>query len=422
MTQRILGAAAAAFLLLSAAHAAHADVLKTRDGKWWPKKIQADMEGQDAPSDDVLKKSGRNNLDLTYDDVTISGQKFSAAEVEEVYSTTAYESLSYKNGERQAQSRYWAEAAANFAEAAENLKGSGKEIALYWRAWCLVRTNDAAKTFDAAQELLDAFPKTYYFAKVHDMRARILINRGDRRDAENELNKVINAPGMNPRDYFEAKLAVIYLFKFKAAGKDKKKYAQARADYERVASEIKARNATNAAGIQLLKAQVGQGKCHVYEGDFGEALPHFAAVINDNRSLDDQGLLAQAYTGRGDVRYAMIKKELSGGNVPEDQLGRITEALTDAALDYVRVAQFYVESAGDDLYPATIGAARVWATHFTLTGEKDCDLAQRAAKYFFTAHKMLPRGETRRLLTNEVKRFLAKRDDACKAATPTPPK
>lgn len=414
MTQRILGAAAAAFLLLSAAHTAHADVLKTRDGKWWPKRIQSDMEGADAPSDEVLRKSGRNNLELGYDNVTLSGQRFDAADVEEIYSTTAYESLSYKNGERQAQSRYWAEAAANFAEASESLKGAGKEIALYWRVWCLARTNNAAKTFDAAQELLDAFPKTYYFAKVHDMRARILINRRDQRGAEAELMKVINAPGMNARDYFEAKLAVIYLFKFKQAGKDAKKYARARADYERVAGEIKARNATKNAGIQLLKAQVGQGKCHVYEGDFAEALPHFAQVINDKRSLEDQGLLAQAYTGRGDVRYAMIKKELAGGNVQEDQLGRITESLTDAALDYVRVAQFYVESAGDDLYPATVGAARVWATQFTLTGEKDCDLAQRAAKYFFTAHKMLPRGEARRLLTNEVKRFLAKRDEACK--------
>ncbi len=416
MIQRFFGAAIAAFLLLNATAAAHADIIRTRDGQWWPQKIQKDMEGADAPSDEVLKRSGRNNLDLAYDSVTLGGKKFSASDVTDIFATAAYESLSYKNGERQAQSGYWAEAAANFAEAAENLKGASKEIALYWRVWCLARTNNAAKTFDAAQELLDAFPKTYYFAKVQDMRARILINRRDRRGAEAELGKVVAAPGMNARDYFEAKLATIYLFKFKAAGKDKKKYAAARAEYERIVREINSRSAQKIAGIQLLKAQVGQGKCHVYEGDFSEALPHFNTVINDETSLEDQGLLAQAYTGRGDVRYAAIKKELAGGNVKEDQLERVTGALTEAALDYVRVAKFYVESAGDDLYPATVGAARVWATHFTLTGEKDCDLAKRAAKYFFAAHKLLPRGEARRLLTNEVKRFLAKRDEACKVS------
>ncbi|MDJ0520879.1 MAG: hypothetical protein QNJ90_02275 [Planctomycetota bacterium] len=414
MIHRIFGAAAAAFLLLGTAHAAHADVMKTRDGQWWPKRIQKDMDGQDAPSDAVLKKSGRNNLELAYDNVEVGGKRVSAAEVEEIYPTAAYENLSFRNGERQAQSRYWSEAAANFAEAAENLKGASKELALYNRVVCLAQTGNAAKTFDAAQQLLDAFPKTYYFAKVQDIRARILINRRNRRGAEEELNKVINAPGMNARDYFEAKLAIIYLFKFKQAGKDTKIYAQARADYERVAREIKARSAQQVAAIQLLKAEVGQGKCHVYEGSFEEALPHFTRVIDDERSLQDQGLLAQAYTGRGDVRYAKIKKELAAGNVPEDQLPRIIAALTDAALDYVRVSKFYVESAGDDLYPATVGAARVWATHFTLTGEKDCVLAKRAAKYFFAAHKLLKRGETRRLLTSEVKRFLAKRDEACK--------
>jgi len=418
MIHRFLGAAAAAFLLLSTANVALADVVKTRDGLWWPKSIQKDMEGAEAPSDEVLKKSGRYNLELSYDDIDIGGHKFSASEVAEIYSTACYETMSFKNADRQVQSRYWVEAAANFADAAENLKASAKEISMFWRVWCLARTNDAAKTADAAQQLIDAFPKTYYFAKVQDMRARILLNRREAKSAEDEIRKVISAPGMNARDYFEAKLALIYLFKFKAAGKDPAKYAAARAEYERVASEIEARGATKVAAIELLKAQVGQGKCHVYEGAFKEALPHFDRVINDKESLQDQGLLAQAYTGRGDVRYATIKQELAGGNVKAEELPRITDALTDAALDYLRVANFYVESAGDDLYPATVGAARVWATQFTLTGETDCDLAKRAAKYFFAAHKLLPRGEERRVLTNEVKRFLEKRDGACKAPQP----
>ena len=189
-----------------------------------------------------------------------------------------------------------------------------------------------------------------------------------------------------------------------------------RYEYDRLREQTFFDWAEASSFIRLAAYELAHQKLEEAEGNFKKALPHFDKVINDDRSLMDQGLLAQAYTGRGDVRYASIKQELSGGDVKEDQLPRISEALTDAALDYVRVAKFYVESAGDDLYPATVGAARVWATHFTLTGEKDCDLAKRAAKYFFAAHKLLPRGEVRRLLTNEVKRFLAKRDEACKAA------
>ena len=97
------------------------------------------------------------------------------------------------------------------------------------------------------------------------------------------------------------------------------------------------------------------------------------------------------------------------------ELPKIQEALTDAALDYLRVAEHYAASAGDDLYPATVGLARVWATQFHLGGDKDCPMAWRASKYFYKAHRMLGRGEQQRLLTKEIKAFLEKRDDAgCK--------
>jgi len=415
MIQRTVGAAAAAILLLSmAAGVAQADIIKTRDGQWWPKRIRDDMKGASAPSDSLLKKSGKNNLELAYDQVSLSGQKFRPGDVVEIYITTAYLNAAYKNGDLQGASHYWTEAAASFGEAAEALKGSAKQMSLYNRVVCLAATNDAARTFDAAQQLLDAFPKSFYFAKVQDMRARILINRRNRKGAGEALGKVVEAPGMNPRDYSEAKLAQIYLLKFKAAGKDKAKYAATRASYEAVAREVEARGATTTARIQWLKAKVGIGKCFVYETKFQKARPFFDQVIGDKASIDDKTLLAQAYTGRGDVKYAAIKKELAGGNLAEDQLPRVVEALTDAALDYVRVAKFYVEYAGDDIYPATVGAARVWATQFTLTGEKDCPLAQRAVKYFIAAHKLLRRGEAKRLLTNEVRSFMAKRDAACK--------
>ena len=89
----------------------------------------------------------------------------------------------FRNGENQGQSGYWAEAADSFAEAAENLKGAAKQVAMYKRILCLAETRDLDATFNAAQQLLDAFPKTYYFAPVQIMRARILYARGDRKSA-----------------------------------------------------------------------------------------------------------------------------------------------------------------------------------------------------------------------------------------------
>jgi tetratricopeptide (TPR) repeat protein len=272
-------------------------------------------------------------------------------------------------------------------------------------------------TFAAAQELLDAFPKSYYFAPVQILRSRVMLARGDRKGAQERLDSIGTAPGMNARDYFDAKIEKIYLFSFKTAGRNKAKYAETRGLYDQLVKEIEGRRGgTEEAGIQRLKALVGIGKCLVFEDDFVKARPYFDKVVGDGLSLLDKQLLAQAYTGMGDVTYAAVKKELAAGNVDKARLPDIQDQLTQAALHYLRVAKFYVENAGDELYPATVGVARVWATQFTIGGEKDCDLAQRASKFFFEAHKMLPNGETKSLLTNEVRQFLAKRDEACKAA------
>lgn len=418
MIHRYLWAATAAILLFTTASTARADVIQTCDGQWWPKKIREEMADAEAPSDSVLRESGRNNLELQYDTVKIGGVQISASNVCQIFSTTAFENAHFRQGDTHGQSRYWPEAADSFGEAAEALKGAAKQIAMYNRVTCLRYSGDVAKTFDAAQQLLDAFPKAYYFAKVQDLRARVMLIRKDAKGAKKALSAVIAAPGMNARDYFDAKVNNVYLLQFKSAGKDKKNYARARSAYEMIVKEIDTRTgARKEAGIQRLKALVGIGKCLVFEQDFKKARPYFDQVVTDKASAQDQQLLAQAYTGLGDVKYASVKKDLAGTEkLDKAKLPEIQARLTDAGLDYLRVAKFYVESAGDELYPATIGAARVWATQFTLDGETDCELARRAGKFFFEAHSMLPRGETKRLLTSEAKRFFAKRDEACKAA------
>jgi tetratricopeptide (TPR) repeat protein len=418
MIQRVLGAAVAALLLLGVTSTADADILVLRGGAVLPKKMEGKFDPKTGPSDRDLSESGKNNSELEYGEVKCGGGQASASLLVDPYPTEAYLNAFFRNGENQGRSGYWAEAADSFGEAAEALKGSAKQVAMYKRVLCFAQLNDFDATFAAAQELLDAFPKSYYMAALQDKRARILYSRGDRKGARAALDSVITAPGMNARDYFEAKLAQVYLFQFKVAGKNKAKYAKARQEYENILREIGARGANQEAAIQRLKANVGIGKCFVYEQEYAKARPYFDRVIADPASLEDKQLLAQAYTGLGDVIYAEVKAELAKGDTQKEQLPEIQERLTDASLHYLRVAKFYVENAGDELYPATVGVARVWATQFTLSGETDCDLAQRAVKFFFEAHKLLPRGEVKRLLTSEVKRFLAKRDEACKVTEP----
>lgn len=389
-------------------------MVRLRDGGWLPKKLADDMGDAKAPSDAMLKRSGKNNLELAYDKVKQGGVSVSAGEVDEVFSTAAYENEFFRNGDLQGQAGAWVEAADSFAQAAENLKGAAREIAMWKRVLVLAETGELDSTMRAIDELLTAFPKSYYYAQARDKRARIMLGKGKASDAKKELDMVIAAPSMNARDYFEAKLAKINFFSLIPAGDDVAKIAAARKEYERAAQEIKSRTgAREEAAVQLLKANVGIGRCLVYEGQYDKALNTLHGVVDDKMSLQDRSLLARAYAGMGDAVFAQVKAELKTGNVKKEELPRVQESLTDAALHYLRTSQFYVEAAGDDRFPATAGLARVWATQFELGGEQDCALGRRAAKAYYEAHRMLPRGEKQRLFTREAKAFIDKHKAAC---------
>lgn len=415
MIQRTFWAATAAVLFLWAAAPAHADMVLLDDGTWLPSKMTKLMGNAKVPNDQALAKSGKNNLKLGYDKVAVGRESVSAGRVVAVFSTTAFQNEHYRNGYLQGSAGAWLEAADSFAQAAENLKGAAREIALWQRVIAIAETGELDATLKATDELLTAFPKSYYYAQGRDKRARIAMGKGKGKDAKSELDQVIAAPGMNARDYFEAKLAKIHFFSLLPAGDDTAKIAASRKEYEGVAQEIRGRSGANQeAAIQMLKANTGIGRCLVYEGDYDKALTTLDSVVGDKASTRDQGLLARAYTGMGDAIFAKVKSELKGGNLPQDQLPRIQDALTDAALHYLRTSQFYVEQAGDDRFPATAGLARVWATQFELGGEKDCALAKRAAKSYFQAHGMLPGGERRRIFTREAKMFIDKFNAACR--------
>ena len=412
MTTRTFWAAVAALVLIgSLSTEACADMIRLRDGQWLPKKFHDEMGDAPGPSDDLLARSGRNNLDLAYDKVTISGTTISAGLVDpdRIYVTTAYENESFRNGELQGEAGAFEEAADSFAHAAEDLKGAGREVAMWKRVAVLASAGEADRTFQATTELLEAFPKSFYFFP-----ARIHLTKGKSKEAAAELDLVVKAPGMNPFHLFEAKLTKIDFFQLLAAGDDVTKIAAARAAYEQIAREISERtDAKTEAHVQYLKANVGAGRCLVYEQAYDKAFAVLTSVINDAASVQDRTLLARAYAGLGDTVYAQVKAELKGGNVAKEELPRIQEKLTTASLHYLRTSHFYVDVAGDERFPATAGLARVWATMFELGGDQDCELAKRAAKAYYEAHKLLPRGERKRVFTSEAKRFIDKQKTAC---------
>ena len=172
MIQRTFCAVTAAILLLLAAAPAHADMIRLKDGTWLPKKLSEKMGEADAPNDWMLKQSGKSNLDLSYDKCSVGRDSVSASEVDAIFSTTAFENEFFRNGDLQGQAGAWLEAADSFAQAAENLKDASREIAMWKRIIVLAETGDLDATMKAIDELLTAFPKSYYFAQARDKRAR----------------------------------------------------------------------------------------------------------------------------------------------------------------------------------------------------------------------------------------------------------
>ena len=426
MKKLFLGAAAAALICVCGTPTASADIVILRDGKVLPAKVADQVKPGEIPGNDALKASGRSNLDLAYDAVKLKGKTISPATVAEIYCTNSYTRNEYfNNAETNASSGYWSEAAENYRLASEDLKDADKQVALYKRMLCLVNLGDVDGTFAAAQELMSAFPKTYYFADVQNRRARIFLIKGKAADAKSALDAVVKAPGMNNRDYFEAKVTTVYLFDYKTARNDMAKYKAAEDKYRAILKEIQTRpGAASEAHIQKLKCMVGIAKCLNVQGKYDEARRYLAQVIDDKGSLADRQLLAQAYNGMGDVVYKLTNNEIneaskSGRDISDATKKEWIEKLTDAALHYLRVAVFYTGDAGDELQGAKQNLAQVWKTQFELMGEEDVRLAKRAINMFVQAHRMMPRGEAKRALRREVMAFMnsVKEIEAAQATT-----
>jgi len=84
---------------------------------------------------------------------------------------------------------------------------------------------------------------------------------------------------------------------------------------------------------------------------------------------------------------------------------------------YQRLDEDYKDFAGQrEMLGATQGIARVFATLFKLSGNKDCEKARKAYDYFRQAVQLQRGGEARRLLVREGMALKKRIDEACREA------
>lgn len=394
---------------------ARADVIVTRDGQILPDKLKDAFDPETAPSNAVLEESGRDNLELSCDNVKIAGKTISAAEVRDAYSTTAYLDPNFNDAEVQGGTGAWDVVANQFAAAAESLKGTAKQIAMYRQVLALQLLGDSDRILAAADAFLAAFPTGYYVKPVQEARARALIHRGDAAGARAALDAVINLRQMNPRDRYAAAILKVDFFTFKPATKPEQ-FAAAEKLYRDLLRQIDGDPQARLAIVERLLCQTRIAQCHLMQNDpakDAEAARLLEAVIADPASLYSKGLRADAYLSLGNAVYAGVRRELES-QPAEPRLPKILETLDTAALHYLRVTLLYRDAVDSGaLFDATVNLARVWATQFHVGKMKDCPTGKRAVQHFVQAHNMLQSGERRRLLGQEAKKFMDTVQEAC---------
>lgn len=411
MRSRSLLAVLAATLSIALAAPAHADVVVLNDGTVYPKGVE--LEAGQAPNPQQLKESRNLKAKLGHDKVQVGRSSVSSALVADVYSYDAERNSIYADAVRLAASGAFVDAAAMFADAATELEGTGKEVALYQ---AMLAQQVAWQNMDdigaAADAYLAAFPKGFYAGPALLLKARLAANKGDATTARKHLDAITGMTGMNARDYFEAELAKVQWFKLGTAGRDKGKLADAERSFRQIASAAGAKG--DEARIQKLKALVGAGRCLVYLGKLPEAQREFEAITKDN-SVGDKTLLAAAYNGLGDAIYGQAREAAKDVGEDEAKRGAVLKSLTEAALHYFRVTEFYgVDYAPDEIMNATMNAARVLASQFVISGGKDCVLGRRAYRYYRTAYGLMGRGEAKTQFGREALQFKKDYDAGCK--------
>jgi hypothetical protein len=199
---------------------AGADMIQTIDGKWQP--LPADPRapgttlpppaGDDLPTNEYLVDSEGTNVDANYETVkTNRGFNKPASQVKRIVSTEGARNQNFQKGQNDASQKLFANAAESFRAAAAEVSGFAKQEALWLAAQALTETQDAARVTTALDELVAAFPKTFYLGEAQIIRAKIAAAKGDVAGVNAALDVVKNAPGMNVRDLYRAEYARVSL-------------------------------------------------------------------------------------------------------------------------------------------------------------------------------------------------------------------
>jgi tetratricopeptide (TPR) repeat protein len=413
----------ALFVLLLWAPAASADILDLSNGIRIPKDKDINTPWGTFPTDAELTASGRNNLKLSYEAFELGGVKGPAGQVASLYITTAItKSVEFSSGEQNGVRGYWAEAAEAFKQAAENLSGVAKEVALYKAMLATANTGNAPATLRAADALLAADPKTYYFGPAQETRARVFAQAGRLGDAVAALKAVTDAPRMNVRDYFSAAYLSAWLTKFIRAS-TAEAYTDAEKEFNRLLKELDRHPQKELASVPRLRILMSLGACVRALGRSEEAKGIYAQILKAATDTTDKAVLAGVYYGLGDVAFEEASALQSRAKGAPELKEQVQDMLDQAALHYLRVLLLYKDFADQNqTFGATQGAARVFATLFTITGEKDCETARRSYDFYRQAVELQPQGEARRLLVREGKALKKRMDEICKddAEEPVP--
>jgi tetratricopeptide (TPR) repeat protein len=260
---------------------------------------------------------------------------------------------------------------------------------------------------------LASTPKTYYFGPAQEMRARIYARNGKMKNALAALKAVTDAEGMNARDYFSAKYLSTWLSKTLGANSIEKWTAAEKA-YRALLRELEGHPRNQLAQVPRFRVLMSLGEALRGTGKAAEARKVFDQILGEANDATDKGVLAGVYYGLGDSVFeeATRLQAQSGSGASKDQIKAL---LNQAALHYLRVVYHYGEHAGQrELFGATQGAARVFRSLFTLSGEEDCVAGRRAYDFYRQATDMQQQGEERRILIGEGLALKERLDAKCK--------
>jgi tetratricopeptide (TPR) repeat protein len=391
---------------------AGADMLQTTDGKWFPP-TEPVVEANDEPGDDLLVQSQDHRADATYETVKLVGSKGTskpAGQVVKVLSSARATVPEFRKARSDAEGSFWPEAAEGFAAAAEVAQGFGKQDALWMRVQALAEGQMVAEMNAAIDDLLTAFPKSYFFGEAHILRARVAVSQGKVADATKFLEAVKAAPGMNLRDAFRAEYMRVYL-----TLDAQRKVDESLAGYQKLVEWIDKSDATLGETTRL-QALVGIGNAHVTKGNVKDATAAFTKAT-ESKNPD---VLAGAYTGLGDVAFGEARqlrdaKDLEGAK----------KKLETAAQHYLRVTQFYRASVTeiDSVLRALGNQAKVFTALFDMA--RDIESGRRAFDSYKALHDALGDGPARKQVLRDFqdfdKRYKEVQAAAKKAPPPAPP-